>query len=60
MTASLWRWSRRLGVIALAVVIASRLFQGARRPGGPAVTRCPIHGVAYDVNIEMCPECAKS
>ena len=60
MTASLWRWSRRLGLVALSVVIASRLLQGVRRPGGPRVTRCPIHGVAYDADLEMCPECAKS
>lgn len=23
------------------------------------VTRCPIHGVAYDSERELCPECAK-
>ncbi len=60
MTAALWRWSRRLGVVGLAVVIASRLLQNTRRPGRPFVTRCPIHGVAYDGELEMCPECAKS
>jgi hypothetical protein len=23
------------------------------------MTRCPIHGIAYDVEREVCPECAK-
>lgn len=27
--------------------------------GGPHITRCPIHGIAYDVEREECPECAK-
>jgi hypothetical protein len=24
------------------------------------VMRCPIHGVAYDTELETCPECAKT
>jgi len=27
--------------------------------GGPTIVRCPIHGIAYDVEREECPECAK-
>ena len=27
--------------------------------GGPTIARCPIHGIAYDVEREECPECAK-
>lgn len=23
------------------------------------VTRCPVHGIAYDSERELCPECAK-
>jgi hypothetical protein len=23
------------------------------------IVRCPIHGIAYDVEREECPECAK-
>ena len=26
---------------------------------GPAIVRCPIHGIAYDEELEDCPECAK-
>jgi hypothetical protein len=22
--------------------------------------RCPIHGIAYDTELEVCPECAKT
>jgi hypothetical protein len=24
------------------------------------VVRCPIHGIAYDAELEICPECAKT
>jgi len=24
-----------------------------------AIVRCPIHGIAYDEELEDCPECAK-
>ncbi len=27
---------------------------------GPAIVRCPIHGIAYDAEKEVCPECAKA
>ncbi len=26
----------------------------------PPIVRCPIHGIAYDEEREICPECAKS
>ena len=26
----------------------------------PTIERCPIHGIAYDVEREACPECAKA
>lgn len=26
---------------------------------GPAIVRCPMHGIAYDADKEVCPECAK-
>ena len=31
-----------------------------RRPAPVPVVRCPIHGIAYDTELEMCPECAKT
>ncbi len=27
--------------------------------GGPPITRCPLHGIAYDEEREVCPECAE-
>jgi hypothetical protein len=31
-----------------------------RRPAPMPMVRCPIHGIAYDTELEMCPECAKT
>lgn len=31
-----------------------------RRPAPVPVVRCPIHGIAYDTELEVCPECAKT
>ena len=31
-----------------------------RRPDPVPVVRCPIHGIAYDTELELCPECAKT
>ena len=30
--------------------------------GAPAVpmVRCPIHGIAYDTELEICPDCART
>ncbi|HME93904.1 MAG TPA: hypothetical protein VKN16_06780 [Methylomirabilota bacterium] len=39
----------------LAVAWARR-----RRPAPVPVVRCPIHGIAYDAELELCPECAKT
>lgn len=30
------------------------------RPASVPVVRCPIHGVAYDAELEICPDCAKT
>lgn len=27
-------------------------------PGGSRITRCPVHGIAYDEELEQCPACA--
>jgi hypothetical protein len=39
-----------------------RVREGAGPPtlGGVRIVRCPIHGVAYDEEREVCPECAKA
>jgi hypothetical protein len=39
----------------LAVAWARR-----RRPAPIPVVRCPIHGIAYDAELELCPDCAKT
>ncbi|MGH7366606.1 MAG: hypothetical protein ACREKQ_01000 [Candidatus Rokuibacteriota bacterium] len=54
------------GRVAAAVVLAmAGLSLGLRRRGGrgPApipVARCPIHGIAYDAELEVCPDCVKT
>lgn len=39
--------------------LALRWFSG-RRPTAVPVVRCPIHGIAYDTELEMCPDCART
>lgn len=54
------------GRVAAAVVLAmgglasSLLLLGGRRPTPIPVARCPIHGIAYDAELEVCPDCAKT
>jgi hypothetical protein len=58
--------SAQVGRVVTAAVLASAgaallfglLFR--RRPAPVPVVRCPIHGIAYDTELEMCPECAKT
>jgi putative protease len=33
---------------------------GPPTPGGVRIVRCPVHGVAYDEEREVCPECVKA
>jgi hypothetical protein len=54
------------GRIGAAVVLAMgglglglRLLGGRRATPIP-VARCPIHGIAYDAELEICPDCAKT
>jgi hypothetical protein len=59
------RWAqvgRVLAVVIPAVGTAlGFLWRSGRRPAPvPVVVRCPIHGVAYDAELEMCPSCAKT
>ena len=53
------------GRVAAAVLLAMGglglglfLLGGRRAPPLPVV-RCPIHGIAYDAELEVCPDCAK-
>jgi hypothetical protein len=54
------------GRIATAVVLAmgglglGLLLLGGRRSAPISVARCPIHGIAYDPELEACPDCAKT
>lgn len=39
-----------------------RLASGSGRPAddpGTTIARCPIHGIAYDIELEECPDCAR-
>ena len=36
------------------------LLLGNRRATPLPVVRCPIHGIAYDAELEVCPDCAKT
>jgi hypothetical protein len=54
------------GRIAAAVLLAmgglglGLLLLGSRRSTPIPVARCPIHGIAYDAELEICPDCAKT
>ncbi len=54
------------GRVAAAVVLAmgsiglGLLLLGGRRATLLPVARCPIHGIAYDAELEVCPDCAKT
>ncbi len=36
------------------------LWRSGARAAAPPVVRCPIHGIAYDANLEICPDCART
>jgi hypothetical protein len=46
---------------AATVALATLVWRGRARRSVPdlRVVRCPIHGIAYDAQLEVCPECAK-
>jgi hypothetical protein len=56
----------RIGRVVTAAVIATSCATLAfgwlrrRHPESVPVVRCPIHGIAYDTELEICPECAKT
>lgn len=56
----------RIGRVVTAAVLATAgaglvlAWMRRRRPAPVPVVRCPIHGIAYDAELEMCPDCAKT
>lgn len=36
------------------------LWRSGARAAAPPVVRCPIHGIAYDADLEICPDCART
>ena len=54
------------GRIATAAVLAAvglglgLLWLSGSRPAAVPVVRCPIHGIAYDTELEVCPDCART
>jgi hypothetical protein len=52
------------GRIATAAVLAAvglgLFWLSGRRPTAVPVVRCPIHGIAYDTELEVCPDCART
>jgi hypothetical protein len=53
---------RIAAVVALAAgaVGLGLLLRGGRRSDPLPVARCPIHGIAYDAELEVCPDCTKT
>lgn len=47
-------------VLAVAGLGLGLLWRGNRRSAPIPVARCPIHGIAYDAELEICPDCAKT
>jgi hypothetical protein len=48
-----------VGVVTAALAVVALYAWRARRAPESAIVRCPIHGIAYDAQLEVCPECAK-
>ena len=46
-------------VLAMAGLGLGLFLLGSRRATPLPVVRCPIHGIAYDAELEVCPDCAK-
>ena len=47
-------------VAAAAGLGLGLLWLAGRRPAAVPVVRCPIHGIAYDIELEVCPDCART
>ncbi len=46
--------------LAMAGLGVGLLLLGGRRAAPLPMARCPIHGIAYDAELEICPGCAKT
>jgi hypothetical protein len=57
----------RLAVLEGLAALVAWLGPGRRRDAGEPVragghldiARCPLHGIAYDRELEVCPDCAR-
>ncbi|HKW90552.1 MAG TPA: hypothetical protein VJX92_01560 [Methylomirabilota bacterium] len=50
-----------MALLAVTGLLLGLGWSRARRGPVPIpVMRCPIHGIAYDTELEICPECAKT
>lgn len=47
-------------VLAVAGLGLGLLWLSGRRPAAVPIVRCPIHGIAYDTELEICPDCART
>jgi hypothetical protein len=47
-------------VLAVAGLGLGLLWLSGRRSAAVPVVRCPIHGIAYDTDLEVCPDCART
>lgn len=47
-------------VLAAVGVGLGLLWQSGAQSAAPPVVRCPIHGIAYDADLEICPDCART
>jgi hypothetical protein len=54
-----WLPLAMLGAAAVALATIVWCGRAGRAVSDLQVVRCPIHGIAYDAQLEVCPECAK-
>jgi hypothetical protein len=47
-------------ILAVAGLGLGLMWLSGRRPAAVPVVRCPIHGIAYDTELEICPDCART
>ena len=47
-------------VLAIAALVLGVRLARVRRAAPIPVSRCPIHGIAFDAELEVCPDCAKT
>jgi hypothetical protein len=53
-------WVVAAAVLAAVGVGLGLLWRSGSRAAAPPVVRCPIHGIAYDADLEICPDCART